>query len=91
MTELRKEFAAPIKFRRVGAGWYETTAGEPVEGTYAISRQVESEFGPYWNIARYNICPWDGGLNLDSTGETGTTLAEAKELVLWLIENQEPI
>ncbi len=66
---------------KVRAGWYETDA-EPVAGTVAVYRNDDTG---YWEIARYEVNEFDGGLDLVGQGMGAGTLADAREQVAWLL------
>ena len=70
------------KLYRARAGWYETTKGEPVDGTLAvIAYDHEGDAGSSWYVARYERNATDGGLDLVSTGDYFATLRDARQFL----------
>ena len=75
-----------VRLHKVRAGWYETTKGEPVEGTLAaIAYDHETDSGSSWYLARYEASNIDDGLDLVSTGDYCSTLADARSVIADLI------
>jgi len=78
-----------LKLHRVRAGRYESTKGEPVEGTIAISLVDDIDgWRPYWNVAQYVAADWcENHVELTSLGEAYDTLAAARAFVAKSIES----
>lgn len=76
-----------LTLHKVRAGWYETTKGEPVEGTLVISYVDDCGGRPYWNVAQYVAADWcENYVELTSLGEAHDTLTTARAYVAESIE-----
>jgi hypothetical protein len=95
VTELKDHFNGKetnMKWKRIRPGYYES-GPTATEGTYAIYDYIsEADDLPkmrWWTICRWNKNPYTGEITLDGTGYTDGTLAAAKNMVQWLMENEE--
>lgn len=71
-----------VRLHRVRAGYYETTTGDPVEGTIAVMayHPDDSPSETRWYAARWEHPEWapEGHVELVSTGDCWWTLRQAR-------------